>query len=347
MDDPNKNEMSSKGGMARAQSLSKERRSEIARAAVQARWRKEGRLHELPEATHGSPDHPLRIGEIEIPCYVLGDGRRVLHQRGMVTALGMARGSSGGTGGDRLAKFTAGDRLKPFVSDNLTRVTDDPIRFRLPGGQEAYGYEATVLADICEAVLAARRAGVLQKQQEHIAEQCEILVRGFARVGIIALVDEATGYQADRARNALAKILEAYVAKELQKWVRTFEVDYYEQLFRLWKQPFDRANPTVKRPPFFGKLTNDIVYSRLAPGVLDELKRQNPADDQGRRKSKHFQFLTQTFGHPKLREHLAAVTALMKASPDKESFRKMLNVALPPQVKLPLFDDQSDDADAT
>jgi hypothetical protein len=39
------------------------------------------------------------------------------------------------------------------------------------------------------------------------------LLRGFARVGIIALVDEATGFQRDRTKDALSKILEAYIAK--------------------------------------------------------------------------------------------------------------------------------------
>jgi len=53
---------------------------------------------------------------------------------------------------------------------------------------------------LCETVLQARKDGKLQSQQMHIAEQCEILVRGFARVGIIALVDEATGYQDYRSR---------------------------------------------------------------------------------------------------------------------------------------------------
>jgi hypothetical protein len=29
----------------------------------------------------------------------------------------------------------------------------------------------------------------------HIVDRCEMLVRGFVRVGIIALVDEATGFR--------------------------------------------------------------------------------------------------------------------------------------------------------
>lgn len=183
----------SKGGLARSASLTDEQKSEIASKAAKARWGEK-----LPEVTHGDPGHPLKIGDIEIPCYVLSDGTRVLHQRGMVDALGMARGSSGGTGGDRLAKFVAGDRLKDYVSQDLLSVTASPKKFKVPGGHQAYGYEATVLSDICEAVLAARKAGKLQSQQMHIADQCEMLLRGFARVGIIALVDEATGFQYDR-----------------------------------------------------------------------------------------------------------------------------------------------------
>jgi hypothetical protein len=99
----------------------------------------------------------------------------------------------------------------------------------------------------------------------HVARQCEILLRGLARVGIIALVDEATGYQRDRAKDALAKILEAFIAKELQAWVQTFPVDFYEQLFRL--RSLDYPAYSVKRPQYFGVLTHDIMYKRLAPGV--------------------------------------------------------------------------------
>lgn len=120
----------------------------------------------------------------------------------MIGALGMTKGGSSHKGGTRLAKFVSGERLISFAGKELLERTREPIKFRTPSGNLAFGYEATILADICEAVLAARTAGALQRQQEHIAKQCEILVRGFARVGIIALVDEATGYQDDRSRVA-------------------------------------------------------------------------------------------------------------------------------------------------
>jgi hypothetical protein len=307
----------SKGGHARATALSPEQRTEIARNAARAR-------HNILKATHGSDDHPVKIGDVEIPCYVLEDGRRVLQQTGLIGALNMSHGGSYSKGGDRLAKFAAQGRLTPFVSKELIDRTANPIKFRTPKGSLAYGYEATVLADLCEAVLAARGAGVLQKQQDHIAKQAEILVRGFARIGIIALVDEATGYQADRARNALARILETFIAKELQAWVQTFPVDYYQELFRLRGLPF--PTDTVKRPQYFGLLTNDIVYKRLAPGVLDELKRITPRDEEtGRYKHRFFQRLTSNAGYPKLREHLGSVVTMMKLSRDYGDFKDKLD----------------------
>jgi P63C domain len=307
-----------RGGHARAEALSPEQRRAIARKAAAVRW-----TEPAIRATHGSEDHPLRIGNVEIPCYVLEDGRRVLQQTGLIRSLNMSHGGSYSVGGDRLAKFAAQGRLKPFVSNDLIERTANPIRFRIPKGSAAYGYEATVLADLCDAILAARAAGILQKQQAHIADQAEILVRGFARVGIIALVDEATGYQKDRARDALAKILEAFIAKELQPWVRTFPEDYYQEIFRL--RGLDYPADSVQRPQYFGTLTNDIVYKRLAPGVLGELKKVTPKSESGRPKTKYFQRPTNNVGYPKLREHLGAVVAIMKLSAHWHDFMAKLD----------------------
>lgn len=316
-----------KGGRARADKLTPERRSEIARKAAKAK-------HEVLRATHGSADHPLKIGAIEIPCYVLEDGTRVLSQRGVVAGLGMKHGTGGGGGADRLTGFLGGKGISAFVNNDLVARIASPIKFRSPGGV-AFGYPATILADICDVVLTARANGALQKQQEHIAAQAEILVRGFARVGIIALVDEATGYQADRAKDALAKILEAFIATELQAWIQTFPTEYYRELFRL--RGLDFPTGSVKRPQYFGVLTNDIVYKRLAPGVLDELKRVTPRNDDGRPKAKYFQSLTSNTGYPKLREHLGKVVMLMQLSKDWDEFKLRLEEYLPvhtPQLAL-------------
>jgi hypothetical protein len=280
----------------------------------------------IVKATHGSPDRPLRIGDIEIQCYVLEDGRRVLHKSAMIDALDMKQGSNPVHGSDRLSNFTAGKALSPYISDDLRQTIAHPIKFRTPRGSTAYGYNAAILADICEAVLQARDNGRLQKQQEHIVQRCEVLIRGFARVGIIALVDEATGYQDERDRNELNKILEAYISKELLPWTRRFPPDFYEHLFRLkgWNYP------TTKRPRVVGTLTNQLVYDKMPPGVLDELKRRNPPSEKdGRRKYKHHQFLTSDIGHPHLRDHLLEVITLMKVSSTWRDFMRLFNRAFP------------------
>lgn len=309
-----------KGGHARMSSLTPEQRRDQAKRGAEARW-----SGDIARATHGSDDHPLVIGETSIPCYVLEDGRRVLQQTGLIKSLNMSHGGSYSVGGDRLAKFAAQGRLKPYISNDLLERTASSIKFRTPTRSLAYGYEATVLADLCEAVLAARSNGVLQKQQEHIAKQAEILVRGFARVGIIALVDEATGYQQDRARDALSRILEAFIAKELQPYVQTFQLDFYRELFRLRQLDFP-AN-SVKRPQYFGMLTNDIVYKRLAPGVLAELKRVK--FKSGKPRDKLFQRLTSNIGYPKLREHLGSVVTIMKLSKTWQGFIDTLDTLHP------------------
>jgi len=332
------------GGETRALLLSPERRSEIARNAVLVRWEKSRSDEILPKVICGSPDRPLRISGLEIPCYVLEDEKRVLVQSGMIKSLGMSSGGSGAQtrpGKDRLAKFVSGKSINTFISKELGDRTSNPIKFRLPGAGIAYGYEATILADICDAVLEARKNGALQKQQLHIAKQCEILVRGFARVGIIALVDEATGFQDRRTKEALVKILEDFIAKELQPWIKTFPDDFYKQVFRLHGWLYVESN--VRRPQVIGRWTNDVVYDRLAPGVRKSLHDIAERDEYGRPKHKLFQRLTESTGHPKLREHLSAVVALMKASNTWKEFKKMLQKALPAygsNLELPFYDDK-------
>jgi P63C domain len=189
---------------------------------------------------------------------------------------------------------------------------------------------------VCEVYVRAKAAGKTTRQQEHVVRTCTLLLCGFARVGIAALIDEATGFQRVRARRALEEILERFIAKELVKWVKTFPNDFYEEMFRLKGWRYDPES--FKRPIMVGKLTNDLVYERLAPGVLEELKRITPRDAKGRARHKYHQRLTEEVGHPRLREHLDSVITLMRASDDWHTFYKLLQKGKPKQVQLPLFD---------
>lgn len=270
----------------------------------------------------------LIIGDLVIPCAVLKDGTRVLTQKGFSRALGRVKYSSKVV--TKLPPFLSANNLKPFISEELQEVTT-PIKFKsISGGGYkgySYGYNASLLPAVCDIYLQARKAGVLLKNQLHYADQCEILVRGLAETGIVGLVDEATGYQHIRDHDALQKILELFISKELMKWQKRFPDEYYEQIFRLkrWQYKGRGFNP----PQLVGRYTNDIVYDRLAPGVLEELESKNPKDEKGKRLHKHHQWLTEDIGHPALRDHLSGIIALMRAAPNWTNFKRMLERSYP------------------
>ncbi len=280
----------------------------------------------------GTPDTPLIIDDVEIPCYVLEDETRVLSERGFLSGIGRSESSPGRpqSGADKLPGFLSANNLRPFLDKAIT-VPTTPIVFQLPrGGRTAYGYPAILLPQVCRVYLNARRAGALLPSQLHIAERAEILTLGLANVGIIALVDEATGYQRIREERALATILEKFIADEYHKWTRTFPYEFYAQIFRLkkWEDP-----GSGRRPSVIGHYTNDIVYERIAPGLLDELRRLNPRLPRGWRRNRHHQWFTEDYGHPRLGEHIHAVIALMRISHTWHSFMNRLDAAFPRQDK--------------
>lgn len=319
----NKAEGKAKGGKARASKMTPEERSQSARKAALAK----SALNKIPMATHYGD---MAIGELEISCAVLPDGSRVLSQRGVSKALGRRHGGAdykrqdNEDGGGKLPVYLGAKNLNPFISDELRLVVNNLVSYKMMGKagvSVAQGVSASVLPQICDVWLKARDAGALLKSQLPIAQRADILMRGLAHVGIIALVDEATGYQRDREKDALAKILEAFVAKEIQPWIKTFPAEYYENLFRLRGLDYPPENPRF-RPQYFGVLTNDIVYKRIAPGVLEELKKQASKGSKG---TKLHQGLTPNIGHQKLREHLASVITIMRLSDKYPEFISKLN----------------------
>ena len=318
-----KDESKARGGLARAKALSAQKRQEIAKAAAVARWGSD-----LPIAKYeGSFD----LGGRSVACAVLPNGKRIITQGTFLTSLGRSRSPKAGTGVlstvDGLPFFLQAESLRPFISNELMMSTT-PIFYRTKTGGRSVGYDATLLPQVAEVYLKYRDAmlaekGEVPKQHAHIIVAADILMRGLANVGIVALVDEATGYQKDRARDALEKILQAFVAKELKPWVHTFPDEYYANLFRL--RGLEYPQDTVKKPQYFGHITNDIIYKRLAPAVLDELKKTTPRDEKGRHKHQLHRRLTGDIGHPKLREHLASVVTVMKLADTYEQFLKMLD----------------------
>lgn len=316
----------SKGGVARANALTPAERSEIARRAVEARWAKVKQIDQPDtptlRATHSGV---MAIGNVEIPCFVLENETRVISHRALQRSLG--RAASGGAHKTAILLGAIEDKIGS-TKDLAARISA-PLQFYPAfGGRSAFGYEAVLLADICEVVLEARRNGFLTTKGQHqIASQCEILLGGFARIGIIALVDEATGYQYSRARDDLRKILAKYVSKELARWERTFDKEFYEHLHRLKRWPYD-PNST-QRSHACAYYTVDLTYKRIHPELLKELKAARTDGDKPN--SKLHQWLTTdpSGGHPRLKQHLEGVVSLMSVAEDWEQFQNWVDRRYP------------------
>lgn len=281
----------------------------------------------------GSKPGEIIIGDTRIPCFVLEDGTRILSELGVTKAMKSRSGASKRRkkveqeeGRAHLPVFMASNNLEPFISNELRAGLINPIKYRI-GKRIAQGYPAELLPKICEVWLSARDEKKLRKDQLRKCKQAEILIRALAHVGIIALVDEATNYQEVRDKIALQKILDKYLLAEYARWAKRFPDEFYELMFKFkgwqWK------GMSVNRPSVVGKYTNDLVYERLAPGLLTELRRLNPPDEQGRRKSKHQQWLTEDIGHPELQKHLAILIAFMRAAPNWTVFHRNVERALP------------------
>jgi hypothetical protein len=333
-----KDQSKAKGGHARADALSAEERKAIARKAASARWNAD-----IPKTEF---EAPIRIGDKELSSAVLPNGKRLLLQATFLRAIGRSRSPKAGTGVlstvDGIPFFLQSEVLKPFISEELMQSTT-PIFFIGKNGKKQVGYDAQLLPMVGETYLKMRDHYITQgkpipRQYEHIIKACDIVMRGLAHVGIIALIDEATGYQDVRDRQALQAILDRFLLKEFAAWARRFPVEFYKEIFRL--RNWEWRGLKINRPQVVAKYTNDIVYHRLAPGILEELERKNPKDEKGNRKVKHHQFLTEDVGHPALAQHLYAVIGLMRLADTWDSFKAMLDRAYPKKNsrQLSLFD---------
>lgn len=315
----------SKGGAARAKSLSKEDRSAIARRAALARHSKG-----LPKAI---AEGMLIIGDLRIACAVLDDETqtRVLTQEGFLTAIGRAGKAKGGEGAgvDGKPAFLRAQNLEPFISNELVASTT-PVEFvplRGPGYQgKAFGYRARLLPDVCWVYQDAMVAGKLLPSQSHIGKACRDFLRALTNHAIDDLVDLATGYEDMRKRRAINQIIDKYVEKSARPWVKMFDLAFYRHIYRLNGWDFDPEN--TARPGVIGTWTNDI-YERLAPGVKGALHLRVKRNTKGKPTQKLTQLLTPEEGKPALERLLEGIMLLMRMSADWQEFRVKLEEYYP------------------
>lgn len=342
-----------RSGEARMSKLTPSERKELGKKAATRRWE--------VQKNQGVPYEADAWGDLSIightvPCAVImieGEPVRLVSERELVKSFGGKRGGSHWLRAKdnplaaNLPPIISATNLQPFIGDDLREALAARYPYKVPGrgGWVAHGLRGELYPKICDVFLKARDAkALLGKGQEEMAVAADILMRALAHTAIIALIDEATGYQTKRAVDGLARILEAFIAKELQPYIRdTFRAEFYEHLFRL--RGLDYKKDSVKRPQYFGCITNDIVYRRLAPGVLEELKRVTARNTAGRPTHKFFQRLTSNHGYLKLKEHLGAVVAVMKLSSTYPDFVDKLDKVAPRYGQnwlLPFPEDQKD-----
>jgi len=338
----------SKGGRARAKALSPEQRRAIAAKGGEAKARKAGKAP-TPKATHTGP---LYVGNVEFECAVLEGGIRVLSERSFMAGMGIyhsgwisakRREEASKQGAAVLPLFASHRSLKGFIDKDLEALLAAPLKYRTETGGIAHGIRAETIPRICGIWLKARDAAAangtaLPKRQAQIATQADLIIRALAEVGIIALVDEATGYQYDRPRRDLEEYLEKFLSEHLRKWVRTFPSDYFKELCRL--QGVD-VRSDMRLPQYFGTLTNNLVYRRIAPGLLRRLKDRRA--ESGKASNKLHSWLSEDVGLREVLVHLGTVVGLMKIHTDYDEFVGQLDRVAPIYPDAPgLFDDPAD-----
>jgi hypothetical protein len=300
------------GGMARAELLSPAQRKAIAQSAAQARWLKAGK-EPLPRATHKG-NFEKEFG-IDVDCYVLNDESKtaVISQRGMGAALGMGRI------GSRLPRFIEGKVISGYVGPELREKLENPLIFQARvGGPETltqvYGYDVTILIDLCKAVIKAESENKLLPQQASIARQAHVILNASAKAGIKGLVYALAGY--DATKEEYIEAFKLYVREEAREYEKEFPDQLYEEWYRLYQLP----RPERNKPWKFMHLTVNQVYHPLAKsnGKIFELTKAQRERSRERWRKLH-QFLSE-IGVKALRNQLGQLLGIARISTSREEY---------------------------
>jgi hypothetical protein len=253
----------------------------------------------------------LPIMDVEIPCYVLDDGRRVISRTGALAYL------TDGKGGGNLESYLRVEVLKPFLPSDLD---DQLIDISIPQvvNKDVRALTASAFIDICRAYSRARDTGALSSDsQVQIAIRASMALAAFAKNGIESAIDEATGYQYERAEDAIRVRLKQFLAEEMRPWEKTFPDELWIQFGRLtrWRGPIHL------RPKYWGKLVNELVYGYLDPDVFEWLRTHVPEPRHGRN---YHQWLSNQYGLKKLVEHIWKLIGIATQCQDMRDLRQRM-----------------------
>ncbi|MFJ6149947.1 P63C domain-containing protein [Micromonospora profundi] len=253
---------------------------------------------QLPTSPFAKHRGVISLGQSDIDCYVLDTGERVLAMRALVRSLT-------GVDGSDLESYIGAQSLRPYLDSK--EIIDAAIDFHIPGTQFlGKGIKAESFLDVCGAYVSALDDGAsLTQRQVQVATRASILLAACAKLGLIALIDEATGYQYERAEDALQLKLRAYIADELRDWEKTFPDSLWEEFGRLTRW----QGPLHSRPKWWGKLVMELIYDALDPDVAHTLKTTKPKPRHGQN---YHQWLTENIGLRALNDHLYQVIGIAK-----------------------------------
>lgn len=286
---------------------------------------KGGRARWLPKATHQGI---LKIMGKSLPCVVLEDGRRIITRTSVFKAFNRPqRGNKSSTKNSVLIpSFLDALNLRPYITNEIQGLIT-PVNYLNQKSEESTGYSAETIPIVCEIYLNAKKDNVLTGSQVLIADLSEVLIKTLSRVGIIGLIDEATGYQQIRPRDALESYLNKLLSRELASWCKRFPDEFYENIYKLKRWP--EFSTSKNKYSCVGNYTNDIVYSRIGKDVLDELKQRTPDTSK---ESMH-QWLSVDTGHPMLSQHLYSIIGLQRLALSQgfawNRFMDMVNAVYP------------------
>ena len=308
-----KNPLKVAAAKARADALEPSRRSEIAAKASMARW---GKTYKATNSGNFLADFGL-----DVECYVLDDPGKsaVISQRGMGQAIGFSKR------GSRLGVFVNSKNMDGYLGRELREKLENPIAFQHSAAaagspaSKAFGYDATILIDLCNSILAAKADGKLSGERyARMIEQAQIIVSASAKSGIRGLVYALAGYSP--STDEVISAFKLYVREEAKKYEREFPSELYQQ----WHRLYGISVPDRGKPWQFKHLTIKHIYYPLAQsnGMLLDLLRALKAKDSGR-KTKLFQFLNE-IGARALRMHLGRVLEMSESSKTKAEYERRI-----------------------
>ncbi len=275
----------------------------------------------------------LEVGDSSLPCYVLDDGRRVFSTRGMLESLGYKANA-------RPSGIFGSKALAPVMAAHDNPVGDlNVIEFNAGSRFNAKGYDVEKFMDMCHALSEALDDGQLVGQHIDAARKANAIIRSSSKIGIVALVDEATGYQYARAEDALQFKLKLYLAEEMRAWEKTFPDELWIEFARLTQWD---GQPTKNRPRYWGYLVMDLIYRYLDPDIAQYVKENKPKPRKGQN---YHQWFNEDVGMKRLVEHINRVIGMAQGCDTMDELKKKMRHRYGGEpIQLEMFMEKNDDA---